>query len=130
MRKRSDHFGGIACRCSGPAQATSRDAVVLGAGTQGRRPCLPAPPTGRALDESACDERERAQGGSALRRSPWCMRRGGAYERPTSMDKETGMGLALSLIEEDASAAGFAGATTAASPGPRTPCRDQLAHLL
>src|SRR5689334_6942601 len=43
------------------------------------------------------------------------MRRGGAYERPTSMDKETGMGLALSLIDEDASAAGFAGATTAAT---------------
>jgi len=31
------------------------------------------------------------------------------------MDKETGMGLALSLIDEDASAAGFAGATTAAT---------------
>ena len=43
------------------------------------------------------------------------MRRGGAYEQPTSMDKETGMGLALSLIDEAASAAGFAGATTAAT---------------
>jgi len=31
------------------------------------------------------------------------------------MDKETGMGLALSLIDEDASAAGFAGLTTAAT---------------
>jgi hypothetical protein len=31
------------------------------------------------------------------------------------MDKETGMGLALSLIDEDASAPGFAGATTAAT---------------
>ena len=91
-RKRSDLFGGIACRCSGPAQATSRDAVVLGAGTQGRRPCLPAPQTGGALDESACDEQERAQGGSALRVRLGVRGRlsGGAYERPTSMDKETG----------------------------------------
>jgi NADPH:quinone reductase-like Zn-dependent oxidoreductase len=48
------------------------------------------------------------------------------------MDKETGMGLALSLIDEDASAAGFAGATTAATMMAivhrRYGCPDVLEH--